>query len=103
MSLSPDNAPQSSADPPVELAVRPRSWQNRLLRICFVIFTLEIGLFLAIFPWMDETWSVNAFQEIVPVLQSIWIEPYFRGAVTGLGLVNIFIALQEIARLLRRS
>jgi hypothetical protein len=88
---------------PVEPSTRAKTWQNRLLSICFVIFTFEIGLFLVIFPWMEETWSLNSFQEYVPLLQAVWVDPYFRGAITGLGLVNIFIAFQEVMRLLKRS
>ncbi len=80
-----------------------RTWQGRLLNICFIIFTFEIGLFLVIVPWMEETWSLNTFQEMLPALQSIWIDPYFRGAITGLGLVNIYIACHEIFRLMRRA
>lgn len=99
MSLSPEPfPPQQVAEPPR----RARSWQNRLLSICFIIFTLEIGLFLVIVPWMEETWALNTIQELAPVLQTIWIDPYFRGAITGLGLVNIYIAFHEILRLFRR-
>lgn len=101
MSLSPDPMPMPGAV--AEPAQRKRSWQARLLSICFIIFTFEIGLFLVVVPWMEETWSLNTFQELVPALQAVWIDPYFRGAITGLGLVNIYIACHEIFRLLRRA
>src|SRR4051794_21251517 len=102
MSLSPENAPQPSleeAAPPN----RRRTWQSNLLRICFVIFTFEIGLVLVVVPWMDESWSINSFQEMVPARQPVWLDPYFRGAITGLGLVNMYIAGRELTRLLRRT
>ena len=73
----------------------------RLLRICLAIFTFEIGLFLVIFPWVD-IWSLNFFSSWIPALENIWEEPYFRGAITGLGLVNIYLALLEVFRLFRR-
>jgi hypothetical protein len=57
-----------------------------LLRLCFAIFTFEIGLFLTVFPWVD-IWSLN----------------YFSGAITGLGLVNIYVACAEVLRIFRRS
>ena len=105
MSLSPgpDFPPEpvtqeANPDPPKPV----RSWQSRLLGICFAIFALEIGLFLIIFPWMDDTWDVNYFQTLIPVLQNVWDDPYFRGALTGLGLVNLYIACQEVIRLFRR-
>ena len=101
MSLSPD--PNPVAPDLAGPMRRTTSWQSRLLSICFVIFTFEVGLFLVVVPWMDETWGLNSFPDLVPVLQNVWIDPYFRGAITGLGLVNVYIAVREIFRLLRRS
>lgn len=79
------------------------AWQGRLLGISFAIFAFEIGLFLVIFPWMGDSWDANYFQSMGPVLQNVWGEPYFRGAVSGLGFLNIYIAMLQIARLFRRS
>ena len=109
MSVMPEGAPErtdpTTAPPPVPASEKalspPRNWQSRLLGICFAIFTFEIGLFLVVFPWLDN-WSLNYFQELVPSIQEVWDDPYFRGAVTGLGLVNIYIALLQVVRLLRR-
>jgi hypothetical protein len=91
------NGPSAS-----EVPVR-KSWQGRLLGISFAIFAFEIGLFLVIFPWMGDAWDLNYFQSLGPVLQNVWDEPYFRGAISGLGLLNIYIAMLQIARLFRRS
>lgn len=101
MSLTPESAstPDSAPDSTGEARRSPRA--PRLLRICFAIFTFEIGLFLAVFPWV-ETWSVNFFAGWFPLIENIWDEPYFRGAITGLGLVNIYIACAEVFRLFRR-
>ena len=103
MSLIPDRAPYPAPEEAAEAPQPARTWQSRLLGICFVIFTFEVGLFLVVVPWMDETWSLNTFQEIAPWLQTVWIDPYFRGAITGLGLVNIYIACYEVFRLFRRA
>ena len=78
------------------------SWQSRLLTVSFAIFAFEIGLFLVLFPWMGEAWDLNYFQS-GQVLRNLWDEPYFRGAVSGVGFVNIYIALMQIGRLFRRS
>jgi hypothetical protein len=104
MSLSPENAPDVPAPElaPEEPLKRARTWQSRLLGVCFAIFTLEVGLFLVIFPWMDDTWDLNYFNSVMPALQNVWDDPYFRGALTGLGFVNIYIACQEVIRVLRR-
>jgi hypothetical protein len=104
--MIPENAP-SSPEPSLaaapDSARRTHTWQSRLLGICLAIFTFEIGLFLVIFPWMDDTWSINYMQTLLPALQNIWDDPYFRGALTGLGLVNIYISCLEMIRVFRRS
>ena len=74
---------------------------TRLLRVCLAIFTFEIGLFLTIFPWVD-IWSLNYFSGWLPALENLWDDPYFRGAITGLGLVNIYLACSEVVRIFRR-
>lgn len=105
MSLIPDNAPTSpeQISHPLAPARRTQTWQSRLLGICLAIFTFEIGLFLVIFPWMDDAWSINYVQKLIPVLKNVWDDPYFRGALTGLGLVNIYISCLEMIRLFRRT
>lgn len=103
MSLNPGSPiPENPA--PIETAppVAPRRWQGRLLTVCFAVFAFEVGLFLVIFPWQDS-WTFNYFQGINPNLESLWDEPSFKGLVTGLGFVNIYIALLQIIRLFRRS
>lgn len=106
MSVMPEGTQDPRDSPPIQVSSEPPSrsisWQSRLLRICFAIFTFEIGLFLVVFPWLDK-WSLNYFQGVIASIQDIWDDPYFRGAITGLGLVNIYIAMLQVTRLLRRS
>ena len=106
MSLIPENLPsppEHSVEPTLARSRRTHTWQSRLLRICLAIFTFEIGLFLVVFPWMDDAWSINYVQKLIPALRDVWEDPYFRGALTGLGLVNIYISCLEIIRLFRRA
>jgi hypothetical protein len=106
MSLIPDNAPSSPEQSIAATPTPPRrthTWQSRLLGICMAIFTFEIGLFLVVFPWMDDAWSINYIQKLIPTLRNVWEDPYFRGALTGLGLVNIYISFLEMIRLFRRA
>src|ERR1700689_1186809 len=81
--------------------VAPRRWQGCLLSGCFAVFAFEVGLFLIIFPWQDS-WTLNYFQGVNPRFETLWDEPSFKGLVTGLGFVNIYIALLQVARLFRR-
>ena len=104
--MSPTPGSPLSENPfPVETApaVARGRWQGRLLTVCFAIFAFEIGLFLVVFPWWQDFWTFNYFQGVNPNLESIWDEPSFKGLITGLGFVNIYIALLQIIRLFRRD
>jgi hypothetical protein len=103
MSLTP-GSPLPESPSPVEQvpSAPPKRWQGRLLTVCFAIFAFEVGLFLVVIPWMDS-WTFNYFQGVSPNFESIWDEPSFKGLVTGLGFVNIYIALLQVINLFRRS
>jgi hypothetical protein len=102
MSLSPE--PLRSPEVPSALSPQTAARRNRrrvIVGLFFALFALETGLFLVIFPWMDN-WDLNYFSGVFPALENIWDDPYFRGAVTGLGFVNIYIACLQIFYLIRR-
>jgi hypothetical protein len=88
--------------PSVEEALEPpkTSWYHKLATLLFIIVCFEVGVFLLVFPWMDY-WSNNSIAGIAPWVRIIWDSPYFRGALSGLGLVNIYISLAEVFRLRR--
>ena len=74
--------------------------------ILFTILAFEIGTFLVVFPWMDS-WTLNHFPTFFPgheiQLQDLWDDPYFRGSLSCLGLLNVSIALRETLQLIRCS
>ncbi|MEQ1884468.1 MAG: hypothetical protein ABL967_05355 [Bryobacteraceae bacterium] len=74
--------------------------QTRIWAICFTIFCLEIGAFLTIFPWL-QSWELNHFPTMFPAFLDLWTDAYFRGAVSGLGVVNLMIAAVQANHLLR--
>lgn len=87
-----------SVEEPVE---RPRSsWYHKLAVLLFIIVCFEVGVFLLVFPWMDY-WGNNSIADLAPWARSIWESTYFRGALSGLGLLNIYISLAEVFRLRR--
>jgi hypothetical protein len=88
---------QPGLEAPVE---RPHSgWYKRLGALLFVIFCFEIGVFLLVFPWLDP-WDNNWVADL-HWLTEVWDNPYFRGALSGLGLLNIYISFVEVFRLKR--
>ena len=97
MSLSPQVPPASSVPEP---EAQPR--RHWLLLLCFALFSFEIGIFLVVFPWMDN-WTLNYFPGAFPKLDDFWDEPALKGAISGLGVVNIYVAILQLLRLFRRS
>ena len=73
---------------------------KRVFGFCLVIFAFELGLFLVIFPWL-RAWELNWVPLHSATYAAIWSSPYFRGALSGLGVLNIYIALLELVRQLR--
>ena len=54
-----------------------------------------MGLLLVLLPWL-AFWDRNYFAEAFPLLGSITRNYFVRGAVSGLGLVNVGAAVSEL-------
>jgi hypothetical protein len=80
---------------------------SRLSVIFYIILCFEIGILLACLPWIPQglfglsDWSNNYFLVLatrktgVYGLQSLVASGWVRGAVSGLGLLNIGMAIWE--------
>lgn len=66
-----------------------------MTRLVLVVFFLEVGLVLTLAPW-SAYWDRNYFAETLPAVHALITNNYLRGAVTGLGLVNIFAAVADL-------
>jgi hypothetical protein len=81
--------------------LHPRhAWYHKLGIFLFIIVCFEVGAFLTVFPWTPQ-WDTNSLANLVPMLRDFWTSSYFRGALSGLGLLNIYISLGEVSRLRR--
>lgn len=67
---------------------------KRLFLAVFILLSIEVGLFLLMFPW-SSAWEKNYFLTRVPGIRALLSSNYFRGALTGLGLLNIWVGLSE--------
>jgi hypothetical protein len=90
----------TSERPRATESTRFTRWHRRVLGFCLVIFAFELGLFLLVFPWL-RSWDLNWVPVHSPRFADLWMNRYFRGALSGLGLLNIYIAIAEFARQLR--
>jgi polyferredoxin len=70
-----------------------------MIRLLTIVFFLEVGLVLAVVPW-STYWERNYFADIVPFLHVVITNYFFRGAVSGLGLINLAAAIAEVRSLL---
>ena len=74
------------------------TWVHKLGVFLFIIVCFEVGVFLLCFPGRRNG-THNSLASLTPGLRDVWISSYFRGALSGLGLLNIYISLAEVARL----
>jgi hypothetical protein len=98
--------PQTPAATEEKRAEKPQTyrWYQKIFSLLLIIFCIEIGTFLLIFPWWglpgwDAPWENNFFSSLLR--HGYWNNPYFRGAVSGLGVVNLYSCFVEILRLRR--
>jgi hypothetical protein len=66
------------------------------------VFFLEIGVLLIVVPW-TSFWDQNVFIDSSPWLKRLLNNHFIRGAVSGLGTINIGIAVLEMMTLLRNT
>ncbi len=64
------------------------------MRTSLIILGLEVGVFLVILPWV-RLWDQNFFAGQYHWVAVVMRNNYVRGAVSGIGLSDIWVALQE--------
>ncbi len=67
-------------------------------RLVFLAYFIEVGLVLVVVPW-SPFWDRNYFVQNWPALQALTQSNLVRGAVSGLGIVNLWAAMAEISGL----
>src|SRR6266436_6135915 len=65
---------------------------NRVYRALLVVLAFEMGAMLLYLPWSGY-WEQNFFLSYYPSLIPVVLPPSFRGAVSGLGVLDILLAL----------
>jgi len=67
---------------------------SRLARIIILLCWLTLGLALILVPWSDF-WETNYFLYQYPALGFFLKNHYIRGAISGLGFMNILMSLES--------
>jgi hypothetical protein len=66
-----------------------------LTRLLLVAYFLEVGLLLVFVPW-SAFWDRNYFTQLLPAVGAVMGNAFVRGAVSGLGLVNLAAGVVEL-------
>ena len=67
-------------------------------RLIITALFFEIGVVLLVVPWMPY-WQQNFFIDARPYVEPLLTSPFVKGAISGLGLVNVIAGFAELASL----
>jgi len=70
---------------------------NRILRVLLLLLWIVFGLALILVPW-SNIWDANYFLYQYPALGLVLKNSYFRGAISGLGFMNVLLSLEGFRR-----
>jgi len=66
-----------------------------LAALLSILSSLLVGIALVFAPW-SPLWDSNWLLSLWPALRGLLLNAFTRGAVTGLGLVNLALALRDL-------
>jgi hypothetical protein len=69
-------------------------WLRRLDLFVRIIVRLYLGLIVIVLPWL-HFWDDNHLLVVFPYLSPLALNGITRGIVSGLGILNIYIAIHD--------
>jgi hypothetical protein len=70
---------------------------HRILRVIWMLVLFELGVLLVLLPWMRQ-WETNYFLIQFPAIRPYLLHPSIRGIISGLGALDIFLAVGMLRR-----
>ncbi len=67
-------------------------------RLLLIAFFLEVGFALVVVPW-SGFWDRNYFASTLPLVSAVITNDFVRGAISGVGLVNVATGIAELVSL----
>jgi hypothetical protein len=86
--------PPDTFDPPQRIPY----WLQQAERFLRVIVRIYLGLLVCFAPWYPPAWEANPLFSQSPWLMHFVAQGFVRGMVSGLGLLNLWIALGDVLR-----
>jgi hypothetical protein len=71
-------------------------WLQQAERFLRVIVRIYIGLVVCLVPWFPPLWDANPLFAGSPTVESFITQGAVRGLVSGLGLLNLWLALRDV-------
>jgi hypothetical protein len=104
LAVSPASLPGPEIEPVVAAAPEPvpavpqriPRWLERFELLLRVMLRMYIGLAVCFAPWWPLFWDQNPLFLQYPTLSSFATNGVVRGIVSGLGLLNLWIALEDV-------
>ncbi len=72
--------------------------KNRFFRVIIVLVLFELGILLVFLPWSTQYWDHNFFLGRYPELIRFLLHPAVRGMISGLGILDIIVAINLLRR-----
>ncbi len=94
---SPDDQPlsaQRQSGVHADVSTRPVRWLERIEALIRIVVRLYLGLLVLVLPWLPF-WTQNNLFTYDPLLLTLASSGFVRGVVSGLGLLNIALAVLE--------
>ncbi|MFN7973808.1 MAG: hypothetical protein U0166_15915 [Acidobacteriota bacterium] len=63
--------------------------------VIYLVYCLEAGVFLLVAPW-SARWEQNFFFSVAPSLRTFFLNPFVRGAISGLGILHLILGLVDL-------
>jgi hypothetical protein len=95
LNLTSTNLDPPPGPAPVDEYAEAPVWLQRLFTFVYVLFCITLGLLLIRLPWSDS-WFENGFLAQWPILLRVLHHGFVRGAVSGLGLIDIWVGVLEV-------
>lgn len=85
----------ASSQPPEQPPQRLPRWLERAELFLRVLLRMYIGLAICYVPWSRVLWEQNPLFAQFPALSALAANGAVRGIVSGLGILNLWIAFQD--------
>jgi len=76
--------------------------KERIGTLVYLFYLFEVGLFLLLVPW-SALWEGNYFVAGLPLLRSLCLSPFTRGAVSGVGFLHLLVGVLDSVAFIREE